>query len=247
MATGRLYRMGRKLDLGAESFGVLLRRYRGNRGLTQEELAERAGLHAQEISRLERDVVRSPRSTTVAFLADALKLDAHDKEDLAAAARGASASLVDSGLAQPSPLLLTGAESLFASMPTDVLPDRAPLPTGSHMPLARNPLCVGRGDELLQVANALRGGDTTVALGQVVASTGLGGLGKTQLAVEFVHRYGRFFTGGVFWLSFASADEIPLQVAACAAPEFESQSLRERVRRVKSAWQSAVPRLLVFD
>jgi len=55
------------------------------------------------------------------------------------------------------------------------------------MPLAPNPLFVGRGDELLQVGAALKGGDT-VALGQVVASTGLGGLGKTQLAVEFVHR-----------------------------------------------------------
>jgi tetratricopeptide (TPR) repeat protein len=122
------------------------------------------------------------------------------------------------------------------------------------MPLAPNPLFVGRGDELLEVASALRGGDRTVALGQVVASTGLGGLGKTQLAVELVHRYGRFFAGGVFWLSFASSDEVPLQVAACAgpaamdlAPGIERLPLEERVERVQRAWQSAVPRLLVFD
>src|SRR5439155_21044499 len=98
------------------------------------------------------------------------------------------------------------------------LSERGALPPGSRMPLAPNPLFVGRGDELLQVATALRGCDTTVALGQVVASTGLGGLGKTQLAVELVHRYGRYFAGGVFWLSFTSADEIPLQVAACTGP-----------------------------
>jgi hypothetical protein len=108
-------------------------------------------------------------------------------------------------------------------------------------------LFVGRGEELLRVATALQGGDTTVALGQVVASTGLCGLGKTQLAVELVHRYGRFFTGGVYWLSFASAGEVPLQVAACAGPDFETRPLEERVQRVKDAWQSAVPRLLVFD
>src|SRR5258708_31065793 len=121
------------------------------------------------------------------------------------------------------------------------------------MPLAANPLFVGRGDELVQVAAALKGGDT-VALGQVVASTGLGGLGKTQLAVELVHRYAGFFAGGVFWLSFARADEIPLQVAACAgpgamdlAPSIETLPLDERVQRVQRAWQSPIPRLLVFD
>jgi tetratricopeptide (TPR) repeat protein len=145
------------------------------------------------------------------------------------------------------PARLTEAQALLASMPTDVLPDRGPLPAASRMPLSPNPLFVGRGEELLQIAAALRGGDTTVALGQVVASTGLGGLGKTQLAVEFVHRYGRFFAGGAFWLSFASAEEVPLQVGACAGPDFEMRPLEERVRRVKDAWQSATPRLLVFD
>jgi tetratricopeptide (TPR) repeat protein len=156
-------------------------------------------------------------------------------------------ALVELGPAPDAPARLAAAQALLASMPTDVLPDRAPLPPGSRMRLAPNPLFVGRGDELLQVAAALRGGDTTVALGQVVASTGLGGLGKTQLAVELVHRYGRFFAGGVFWLSFANADEVPLQVAACAGSGFEARSMEERLEIVKSAWQSAVPRLLVFD
>ena len=82
--------MGRKADSGTESFGALLRRYRGRMGLTQEELAERAGLHAQEISQLERDVVQRPRSTTVEFLADALKLDAQERATfVAGSARGA--------------------------------------------------------------------------------------------------------------------------------------------------------------
>jgi tetratricopeptide (TPR) repeat protein len=160
---------------------------------------------------------------------------------------GVYQALVELGPAADAPARLAEAQRLLASMPTDALPDRAPLPPGSRMPLAPNPVFVGRGDELLQVAAALRGGDTTVALGQVVASTGLGGLGKTQLAVELVHRYGRYFAGGVFWLSFASADEVPLQVAACAAPEFESRAPEERIRLVQAAWQSATPRLLVFD
>ena len=40
----------------------------------------------------------------------------------------------------------------------------------------------------------------TAAIGQSVAVTGMGGMGKTQLAREFAYRYGRFFDGGVFWL-----------------------------------------------
>jgi tetratricopeptide (TPR) repeat protein/transcriptional regulator with XRE-family HTH domain len=223
--------------------------------LTQEELAERAGLHAQEISKLERGVRRAPRSITVQLLADALKLGTQQKAAFVAAARGRplhdTPHSYASPDAHPDP---ADPEAVLASMPTDALPPRAPLPAGSRMPLAPNPLFVGRGDELLQVARALRGADATVALGQVVASTGLGGLGKTQLAVELVHRYGRFFAGGVFWLSFASADEIPLQFAACAGSgavgleaDLSSRPLEERVKLVMGAWQSPVPRLLIFD
>jgi tetratricopeptide (TPR) repeat protein/DNA-binding XRE family transcriptional regulator len=244
--------MDRKADIGTKSFGALLRGSRGRAGLTQEELAARAGLYAQQISQLERDVVRRPHSRTIEYLAEALKLDAQDREAFAAAARGeppssAGSPVGSSGRVLPSPVTPADAEAYLTSMPTDVLPDRGALPTGSRMPLASNPLFVGRGDELLQVAAALRSADTTVALGQVVASTGLGGLGKTQIAVEFVHRYGRYFAGGVFWLSFASADEIPLQVAACAEPGLEARPLEERVQRVRDAWQGTVPRLLVFD
>src|SRR5258708_29532533 len=178
-----------KADVATESFGALLRGYRGKCGLTQEELAERAGLHAQEISQLERGVVRRPRSTTVEFLAEALKLDGQERETFIAAARGGQgpdvvADRTSASAAPPDPAAsLVDAAALLATLPSDVLPDRAPLPAGSRMPLAANPLFVGRGDELLLVPAALKGGDT-VALGQVVASTGLGGLGKTQPAAE---------------------------------------------------------------
>jgi tetratricopeptide (TPR) repeat protein len=231
--------VARKIASGQGRLGPLLREYRAAANLTQQELAERCGLSVQAIGALERGDRLFPRPFTVDLLAEALELDARQRERLIAAARRQPAPEAPSDQ-------LAGAAALLASLPLDSLPAHAVLPAGSHVPLAPNPLFVGRGDELLQIARALRGGDL-MALGQVVASTGLGGLGKTQLAVEFVHRYGRYFAGGVFWLNFASEREIPLQVATCAGPGAAAWSLEERVERVKAAWQDAVPRLLVFD
>jgi transcriptional regulator with XRE-family HTH domain len=43
-------------------------------GLTQQELASRAGISTQQVSRIERDLVQ-PRWTTIARLAAALDID----------------------------------------------------------------------------------------------------------------------------------------------------------------------------
>src|SRR5690554_92615 len=78
------------------------------------------------------------------------------------------------------------------------VPGVAPLAVGSRMPFAENPLFVGRQKDQLWLAAGLKGGET-VAVGQVAAATGLGRIGKTQLAVAFVHHFGPYFAGGVFW------------------------------------------------
>ena len=57
-------------------FGDLLRRHRTAAALSQEELAERAGLSVRALSDLERGVHRAPRLETVRLLADALGLGA---------------------------------------------------------------------------------------------------------------------------------------------------------------------------
>jgi predicted ATPase/transcriptional regulator with XRE-family HTH domain len=60
-------------------FAELLQRFRQAAGLTQSELADRARLSPGTISDLERGVYHAPRRTTVALLADALRLDASDR------------------------------------------------------------------------------------------------------------------------------------------------------------------------
>ena len=129
-------------------------------------------------------------------------------------------------------------------LPTDRLPPHAPLPPGSRMPYRVNPLFTGREPELLALAGALAAG-STAAIGQIAAATGLGGIGKSQTAVEFVHRYGRFFPGGVFWLSFADPAAVLAEVAACG--DFPNLPLPEQAELVQRGWQAATPRLLVFD
>jgi predicted ATPase/DNA-binding XRE family transcriptional regulator len=64
------------------SFGELLRRYRERAGLTQQELAETAGLSVQAISALERGERRRPYRHTVRALGDALDLSEAEQAGL---------------------------------------------------------------------------------------------------------------------------------------------------------------------
>jgi tetratricopeptide (TPR) repeat protein len=153
------------------------------------------------------------------------------------------------------PESLKAAEKRLANLPTDALPEPALLPSISYMPLGRNQLFVGREDDLVALAKALKAGGTA-AIGQVqtAAATGMGGIGKTQLASEFVYRYGWYFAGGVFWLSLADPNAVPAEVASCGGTghmglhsDFENLSLDNQVGLVLAAWRSPMPRLLVFD
>ena len=70
------------------TFGDVLRRVRIAAGLTQEALAERAGLSVRGISDLERGVNRLPRKDTIALLVGALQPKGDDGAAFAAAAGG---------------------------------------------------------------------------------------------------------------------------------------------------------------
>ncbi len=70
------------------TFRHLLRRLRLAAGLTQEALAERAGLSVRALSDLERSDEVRPRAATVASLAAALTLAGRDRAVFDAAARG---------------------------------------------------------------------------------------------------------------------------------------------------------------
>ena len=69
-------------------FGGLLRQLRADAGLTQDELAEAAGVSQRAISDLERSINRTARKDTAVLLAEALGLDGPACELFIAAARG---------------------------------------------------------------------------------------------------------------------------------------------------------------
>ena len=133
------------------------------------------------------------------------------------------------------------------------LPEPGPLPPNSILPYRRNPDFVGREANLLALAESLFTQEEAASL-PTAAVTGMGGLGKTQTAVEFCYRYGRYFPGGVFWLNFSETGNATDVVAAVGSErglglfrQTEQLSLADQVGRVQRAWQEPVPRLLVFD
>ena len=69
------------------SFATLLKRYRGARRLTQELLAERAGLSREAVSALERGERQYPRADTLNLLVRALGLSDSEHAELWKAAR----------------------------------------------------------------------------------------------------------------------------------------------------------------
>ena len=70
------------------SFAGLLRRLRGEAKLTQEELAEAAGLSLRAVSDLERGIHRTARKDTALLLAGALGMTDSAAAVFVAAARG---------------------------------------------------------------------------------------------------------------------------------------------------------------
>src|SRR5215212_5026894 len=104
-------------------FGALVRRHRTAAALSQEALAERAGVSARAISDLERGLHQAPHLETVRLLADGLALTDDDRAALLAAARPATATETPPGrrpspsASFPAPLTrLIGRESEFAAL-----------------------------------------------------------------------------------------------------------------------------------
>jgi transcriptional regulator with XRE-family HTH domain len=208
----------------AMSFAVLLRQLRAEALLTQEELAAAAGLSPRSVSDLERGINRTARKDTAVLLARAL--------GLADPARGL---FVSAALGQ-----VPAAEVVAAVRD----PGPGAMPGVWNIP-ARNPGFTGRDDLLTQVRDRLLAGDAAV----VQALHGMGGVGKTQLAAEYAHRFADAYDLA-WWINAEQGGLIGDQVAAlgltlgCIPPGADTGVVRAVVLaelRARGRW------LLVFD
>lgn len=142
---------------GFSTLAELVRHFRSLARLSQEELAERAGVSARTVSDIECGVARSPRAVTLSLLAEALALDAGDKQRLYALVRRSPAPpdlpagvATVSKLPQGPPRLIGRAAELGAA--------RALLATGAHRLLnCLGPAGVGKTAFVLELGRELRG------------------------------------------------------------------------------------------
>ncbi len=93
-------------EVSTARFGVLLKHYRRAANLTQEALAERAGISVRSISDLERGFSRAPHPDTIAFLAQALGLSGPERAAFLAAAHPQPPSAAVSLTRPPLPVVL---------------------------------------------------------------------------------------------------------------------------------------------
>jgi len=233
--------------------GTLARLMRGPPAYTPGLLSKLSGVPKMTIVNwLNGRVARPRRWQDLVRLADALRIDAEQASALlVAGGHPALAELLPRVRASEDVALLAPWRETKPVPLAPSLADAAILLPISRLPYSRNPLFVGRADELRALAAVLASTDGLVP---TVAVTGLGGIGKTQLVVEFAHRFGASFRGGVYWLNFAEPEQIPAQLAQCGVPGYlhlgagsRTLSLDERVELVRAAWQLPQPRLLVFD
>jgi len=135
---------------------------------------------------------------------------------------------------------------------SDELPLPGTLPPGSRMPFPRNALFTGREADLRALAQTLSPAPTVSAPPSVLVMQvvqGMGGVGKTQLAVEFAYRYGRFFHG-VHWINAQQPGLLEAEVAACGLEMGLTpwpETLPEQLALTLKVWATGGPRLVIFD
>lgn len=164
-------------------FGEWVKKRRKSLDLTQEELAQRTGCTIFTVRKIESGE-RRPSKQLAELLSAALEMSPEEKVTFIKVARG---ELIVERLQDP---------SFSTSLKTvSTLED---VSQSSSVPLQPTPL-IGRETEIAAMGRLL-----TDPQCRLLSLTGMGGIGKTRLAIEFATRLQSRFSGGIYYVPLAS-------------------------------------------
>jgi tetratricopeptide (TPR) repeat protein len=194
------------------SFGELLKTYRKRTRLTQKQLAQQLGVHANTISSWELGTYLPDTRGLVLELARRLALDGQETRHL-----------LEASLTALSPHWL--------------------------VPLPRNPFFTGR-EEILEALHTQLHVEQVVALTQSYALRGLGGIGKTQIALEYAYRHALEYSA-IFWIDAETIEHVMsslLRIAELLQLPERQEADQQRIVAAVQSWLSTHSQwLLIWD
>ena len=210
-----------------------LRLERERRCWSQQELADRVGSTPLNVSRWERGVtVPSPYFRQK--LCEVLEKSAQEL------------GLVPSAVEDKLDILSTTPSNTHSG---ESSPGDTPA-SFWNIPYRRNPFFTGREGILVHLHDVLLPEQLAVALTQPQAISGLGGVGKTQTAIEYAYRYRESYQG-VFWARAESRDLLISDFLTIASllklPLSQNQEQEAIVRAVQRWFDTHDGWLLILD
>ena len=194
------------------SFGELLKTYRKRKRLTQKQLSQQLGVHANTISSWELGTYLPDTRGLVLELARHLALDEQETRQL-----------LEASLTALSPHWL--------------------------VPLPRNPFFTGR-EEILEALHTQLHVEQVVALTQSYAIRGLGGIGKTQIALEYAYRHALKYSA-IFWIDAETIEHVMsslLRIAELLQLPERQDADQQRIVAAVQRWLSTHSQwLLIWD